>query len=65
MLSLEGAQYLAEKIRQRIESLTIEHEKSPWERITISLGVTTYKGTSPEKFIEQADQALYQAKNKG
>lgn len=64
-VGLEGAQYLAEKIRQRIESLTIEHEKSPWERITISLGVTTYKGTSPEKFIEQADQALYQAKNKG
>lgn len=60
---------LAERLRSNIEKLKLEHEDSTVAKIvTISIGVTTLfpdKDTSSQKIIENADKALYIAKNKG
>lgn len=61
------ARVLAESIRQTIEATIKCGEEE--ERVTISAGVATYQGKraveSIEKLIEEADNALYQAKNEG
>lgn len=60
--SREDAIVLAEKLRTKIES----HQFSTVQDITVSLGVTTFrKGCSVEEMIDQADKALYRAKEKG
>lgn len=54
---------LAEQIRQEIE----EHQ-FPYRRITVSIGVTEHPGGQAKcssEVIEQADRALYVAKNSG
>ncbi len=64
-----GAKKVAEKLCQAVESLKIPHyhsQCSPY--VTMSLGVATTIPTSqgsPERLIEAADKALYQAKLKG
>ncbi|MFH1493821.1 MAG: diguanylate cyclase [Pseudomonadota bacterium] len=64
-----GAAVLAEKMRARIESLSIKHEQSQVApHITISLGVASaIPGLNCEAstLILAADQALYQAKHNG
>jgi len=64
-----GASVLAEEIRSHVESLAIPHESSSLgSHVTLSLGVSnaqTYVNTSVNKLLNQADQALYQAKTKG
>ncbi|MBZ4194451.1 MAG: diguanylate cyclase [Candidatus Contendobacter sp.] len=66
---LDGAAYLAEKIRIAVEKRAIPHEVSdisPY--VTISLGVAGIipdPGTDPNTLIELADQCLYRAKNLG
>lgn len=58
----------AEEIRAGVEALGIEHSNSPFQRVTISIGVAHMIpsfDTTPELLIHMADQALYQAKNKG
>ena len=65
----EGAGELAEKLRNDVMSLNLEHPDNSCEnRVTISLGIAS--GTAgPEKqfsdLLAQADKALYRAKNKG
>jgi diguanylate cyclase (GGDEF)-like protein len=63
------ATLIAEKIRKRIERLKIEHLLSKVNNnVTISLGVNTIgvsKDVTLEQFINEADQALYLAKEKG
>jgi len=70
---LQGAQVIAESIRQAIASLAITHEHSPaTEQVTLSCGVASVQ---PQKYqdlaaltrvlIETADQGLYQAKQNG
>jgi two-component system chemotaxis family response regulator WspR len=67
--ALDGAAYLAEKIRIAVEKRAIPHEVSdisPY--VTISLGVAGIipdPGTDPNTLIELADQCLYRAKNLG
>ena len=65
----EAALILAEKLRQNIELLNIEHKSSSISNIvTISIGVTTLvpnKNTEVSRIIKQADKALYLAKDKG
>ncbi|MFZ4790625.1 MAG: diguanylate cyclase domain-containing protein [Candidatus Competibacteraceae bacterium] len=67
--ALDGAAYLAEKIRIAVENRAIPHEVSdisPY--VTISLGVAGIipdPGTDPNTLIELADQCLYRAKNLG
>lgn len=66
---LEGAQFVAERIRQCIEGLSIPHADSATTNcVTTSVGVSS---TIPSKkliareLIKTADMALYQAKAKG
>jgi diguanylate cyclase (GGDEF)-like protein/PAS domain S-box-containing protein len=64
-----GATKAAERIRQAVENLSLEHKDSlvgPF--VTISLGVATTIPTgdgTPELLIKSADEALYQAKSSG
>ena len=65
---LEGARQLAETMRQAVAKLSIPHEASlvaPY--VTISIGVSTSRPrqSSPDALRKRADQALYQAKEKG
>jgi diguanylate cyclase (GGDEF)-like protein len=64
-----GAMYIAQEIRQRIRKLNIKHEASPIGRIiSMSLGVATvtpHSRIQPTLLVNQADMALYQAKQNG
>ncbi|MFL0198647.1 GGDEF domain-containing protein [Clostridium sp. WILCCON 0269] len=64
-----GAIIVAEKIKKAVQALSLIHKSSQVTNyITISLGVTTVvpNGThSMEKFISNADKALYKAKSSG
>lgn len=66
---LLGAVLVAERIRSAIEKMQIPHAGSPSRHIvTMSFGVATAEGfalTSHEKLIQQADEALYSAKESG
>jgi len=64
---LEGAVYIAEKVRTAIQDLTIIHNEQAMH-CTISLGVACHlseQAIQPKDFIEQSDKALYQAKQNG
>lgn len=67
--SLNGAETVAERIRQNIENQKIAHLGSTTGGIvTLSLGIATNKivgADSYEKLIQCADQALYIAKKRG
>jgi len=65
-----GALALAEKTRQGVLELGIQHEKNVkhGKIISMSFGVTTLlpaKGQQPEDLVTIADKALYQAKENG
>jgi diguanylate cyclase (GGDEF)-like protein len=61
-----AARILAERLRQGIEDLKL-HEDDKYPGITASMGVASFPedGDLPEKILERADQALYQAKAHG
>lgn len=65
----QGAEHIAETLRQAIESLAINHKKSCVSNVvTISLGVATIIPTPDQllsNFMNTADHALYQAKEAG
>ena len=67
--SAEGATTVAERLRAHIEDLQIPHAKSNVsDVVTISLGLATIApehALSQTVLIEEADQALYRAKEKG
>ncbi len=67
--STNGAMHVAKRIRANIEKMGIPHKNSlPVKVITISLGVATFNGNSlvsHEELINQADMALYKAKEQG
>jgi diguanylate cyclase (GGDEF)-like protein/PAS domain S-box-containing protein len=59
---LEQAQIMAEKLRTIIE----KSDFAPAERVTVSIGIAQYtKGEPTAKFINRADEALYEAKQTG
>jgi diguanylate cyclase (GGDEF)-like protein len=63
--SLEHGIKLAERIRKTVENTKFIY-KGIRIFVTISIGVTEYtEGQDLEKFLEKADQALYQAKEMG
>lgn len=66
---LAGALIVAERIRQRIHGLKIEHAKSPVsEYVTASLGVATVSyapNRTIDDIISMADKLLYEAKVAG
>ena len=62
---LDKAALTAERCRRTV-SKNLFHSQGITARITISIGVAQMEDdiTSPEKLIERADQALYEAKKK-
>lgn len=67
--TLNGATHIAERMRERIESLKIMHKSSKTsDVVTISLGVASViptQNSSHEALIAEADKALYKAKENG
>lgn len=66
---IEETRHIAERIRQDILDLNITHEQyEPLCRVSVSLGLTSLvpeAQTTEKEIIDQADQALYRAKEKG
>ena len=58
----------AQEIRKSVQGLGIEHKQSPYEKVTVSIGVACMIPTleaEPAELVEAADRALYQAKQMG
>lgn len=65
---IAGAEVAARKALQSIRRLGLRHEQSNYGVITVSIGVSCWAGEAeldPELLIEQADRALYRAKQSG
>ena len=63
-----GVQLIAEAMRTAVEALNHPHEHSQIaDHVTISVGcmVRVPGGESPEEFLRQVDEALYEAKRQG
>ncbi|WP_323122339.1 sensor domain-containing diguanylate cyclase [Burkholderia alba] len=63
-----GASVIAENIRRAIYELDIKHVKSPYGRITASIGLVTSQENvthTDAALVRMADAALYQAKSAG
>lgn len=67
--SASGAVAVAESLRRRLEELPIEHARSPLHRrVTLSVGVAAVipeRHGTPDRLVEYADRALYEAKRAG
>jgi len=65
-IALEGARRAAERLRAGIAEAPIDTEKGPLS-VTISIGVVTLTPDHPDlaSLLDQADAALYKAKNAG
>ena len=64
----EGARWVANRIRQQVMELKMEHEDSPYGCITLSCGVSSVipgDDLSVDKLVKSADNALYLAKKHG
>jgi diguanylate cyclase (GGDEF)-like protein/PAS domain S-box-containing protein len=64
-----GAAIMADRIRRAVLALAIEHDASPAKVATISAGVASWApgafDAGLEMLMQDADQALYRAKNNG
>ena len=63
-----GAWGTAENIRQAITAIGIVHEGSPYQILTVSIGVASarpLRGAESTHLLESADAALYRAKGSG
>jgi diguanylate cyclase (GGDEF)-like protein len=66
--SKKDAQVAAEKIRRFVEEYPFQgQETQPSGNVTISIGVSTFPddGSDAPSIVNQADKAMYQAKNSG
>lgn len=67
--NIEGAIFIAERMRENVGSLGVEHACSPIDdRLTISIGTASTapaRSCSSAVLLEAADQALYKAKREG
>jgi diguanylate cyclase (GGDEF)-like protein len=64
----EAAAHTAEDIRQAVYDYRFVNEQAlPGGRLSASLGVTVYRDSiqEPQQMVEEADAALYRAKNEG
>lgn len=65
LTSIHAAHVLAERIRQRVESIPFP-DISPDLRVTCSIGLAAFQpGISADALVELADNALYEAKAAG
>lgn len=63
---LTGAQAIAERIRQRVEDLTLTDQHSNEFKITVSIGLTEWTpGESFDQALLYSDERLYTAKRAG
>ncbi|WP_114947777.1 sensor domain-containing diguanylate cyclase [Microvirga calopogonii] len=65
---LQGAKLIAENIRQSIVALSITHEGSPYQVVTVSIGIASVnpsRESDRATLLEAADRALYAAKAAG
>ncbi len=65
---IERGVEVGQRLRAAIENLAIPHRTSPFERVTISIGVAGARPScsgSPRDLLEAADAALYTAKHRG
>ena len=63
-----GALIVAERVRAAVQSLAIEHRGSPFQVVTVSIGVASasiHDGLPPASLVDAADKALYAAKCSG
>jgi diguanylate cyclase (GGDEF)-like protein/PAS domain S-box-containing protein len=64
--SIEMARFVAERIRKGVEASSVTTPDGECIRVTISIGLAALaQGTAPEEAVASADEALYQAKNRG
>lgn len=67
--SLQGAGYIAERLRNSVQALNIPHAGQPdTGKVTISVGVAAcdhHKVDTLDSLVQLADEALYQAKRQG
>lgn len=67
--SLSTAADFAEQFRSEMQSSEIEHARSEYGVVTVSLGIAAYSGEPAElsmcQLLRDADTALYDAKNAG
>jgi diguanylate cyclase (GGDEF)-like protein len=65
--SAEAVMQRAEKFRQEIRDYEIEHDGQRLGPVTLSIGISMFPdhGTSAQKLLQAADNALYGAKNSG
>ncbi len=64
----EGANYVAERIRQRVSELDLGRRGEPENRLTVSVGCYTSHGSRPEsaeQILRAADTALLYSKSRG
>jgi len=65
---LNGIHTIARYLCQEVFALALAHEDSPYGRVSVSIGVATaypYQGSKPLQLVQQADAALYRAKQQG
>jgi len=63
---LKEALLVADKIRKSVEALKFETGKAKTKKMTLSGGVAQFRaGMSKEELVQQADNALYEAKSGG
>jgi len=64
----EGAETVANRMRQAVRGLRVENEIDARDFMTVSIGISTYRfpeGGSLEELVEASDRALYRAKESG
>ncbi|MGB6017336.1 MAG: diguanylate cyclase, partial [Nodosilinea sp.] len=64
----DGASYITDQIQQALAVLAIPHGGSPLQQVTLSCGIACQVPQSsapPSRLLQQADDALYQAKSAG
>lgn len=68
-LGVKAARSLAERIRRTVAELTIRHrDTDEVQRVTMSIGLTTFRSTQVcgvGELVDAADEALYRAKDTG
>jgi diguanylate cyclase (GGDEF)-like protein len=66
-INLKDAHQLAEKLREAIAIQEVNYQNSNLGRVTLSIGISMFPhhGKFTHKLIQQADKALYQAKDQG
>lgn len=64
-LGAAEAAALAERILREIADMKIQHPRSSFGIVTVSIGIATFTGQSQDYLISEADAALYRAKEEG